>query len=261
MKRTFFIFLICISTFLSAETKIIAHRGFSAKAPENTLRAFKHAIRSGAEYLELDLHKSKDDSIMVIHDKYVDRTSSDGSRGAVAQMTYAELRKVCVGYSDKFGKKYKHAKIPTLKETLSATKGKIKVCIEIKVHDIEKDVMKIINDLNMNNEVIIFSFYYDVLEKIRELDANIPILYLKGKATEETLEQALAISAQAVGIGSRTMITKSYVDHVHKKGLELWQWTVNEPKDMERLLEMDIDGIITNYPDKALGLRKLKAKN
>ena len=176
--------LILLSSFLSAETKIIAHRGFSAKAPENTLIAFKKAIRSGADYFELDVHKTADDSVVVIHDSSIDRVCSNGLSGKIADMSFAETRDVRMGYPKKFGKRFRRASIPTLKEALACAKGKIKVCVEIKVSNVEASVIKTINNLQMNDEVIIFSFDYNVLKNIRELDPVIPILYLRSVVNE-----------------------------------------------------------------------------
>ena len=98
MKR---ILVLCLFVLLTtpaifAQTKIIAHRGFSGIAPENTLASFQKAIESGADYFELDVHKTKDDSLVIIHDGSVDRTSSNGMTGELWKYDYAELTKVKV---------------------------------------------------------------------------------------------------------------------------------------------------------------------
>jgi glycerophosphoryl diester phosphodiesterase len=239
------------STITSAQTKIIAHRGFSGAAPENTLIAFQKAIDIGADYLELDIHRTKDDSIVVIHDKSVNRTSSNNLKGLVAEMTYNELNKVRVGYSKKFKDEYTNEKIPTLIEVLKLARGKIKVCIEIKVYGVEKEVLKIINELDLHDDIIIFSFHYPVLAKIRQLDKNIPTLYLIDKADKFTLDYAKIIKVNAIGVGYRTTITQEFLDSAHKNQLEVWKWTVNDENKMQQLLDLGIDGLITNYPDKA----------
>lgn len=240
-----------------AQTKIIAHRGFSGIAPENTLIAFQKAIDCGADYFELDVHKTIDDSIVVIHDESVKRTSSNDMKGLISEMTYSDLAKVKVGYPKEFGEKYNNEKIPTLRESLELAKGKIKVCIEIKVYGVEKEVIKIVNDLGVNDDVIIFSFYYPVLEKIRELDKNIPIAFLKTKADKKTIDNAIAINANAIGVGPLTKINKEYLEIAHKHDLEVWKWTVNKENKMQELIELGIDGLITNFPDKALEKIKL----
>ena len=256
--------LICVllffTTIVQAQTKVIAHRGFSGVAPENTLAAFQKAIDHQFEYYELDIHKTKDDSLVVIHDASVNRTSSNGMKGKIAEMTYEELSKVRVGYSDKFGDQFKEEKVPTLREALAMSKGKIKVCVEIKVNGVEQEMMDIINDLEMKNEVIIFSFYYQALEKVRALDKDIPILFLVGSANERSIDSAKAINAQAIGAGGGNPITKDYIDKAHKSGIEVWRWTVDDAKTMGELIEVGVDGIISNFPDRIAKLPGGKIK-
>ena len=251
MKSSLSLFLILLSTQLMVgQTKIIAHRGFSGIAPENTLAAFQKAIEGGFEYFELDIHKTKDDSIVVIHDASVDRTSSNGMKGKVSEMTYAELNQVRVGYSSKFSEDFKDEKIATLKEALELAKGKIKVCLEIKVNGAEEQVMNLLNELKMKDDVIIFSFLYPALSKIRQLDKEIPILYLIGSADETTIDYAKVIDAQAIGAGGGNTLTKAFVDQVHANGLEIWRWTVDDENTMKELIGIGVDGIISNFPDR-----------
>lgn len=249
-------FILINASLLMAQTKVIAHRGFSSAAPENTLAAFQMAIDIEADYFELDIHKTKDNKIVCIHDKTTDKTTSNNSSGTISKLTLDELESFKVGYSEKFGEKFNNERIPTLKEALVLAKGKIKVCIEIKVKDVEKEVVQIVNDLEMKEQVIIFSFYYNVLQKIRELDVEIPILYLQGNADKNTVSEALVISAQAIGVGRGTKITEEFVKYIHENDLEIWQWTVNEESDMQILIDFNVDGIITDFPDLARTLLK-----
>jgi len=251
-KLTLVTVLALSSIMVKAQTKIIAHRGFSGITPENTLISFQKAIECGADYFELDIHKTKDDSIVVIHDESIDRTSSNDMKGEIAEMTYSELNAVRVGFSKEFGDKYKNEKIPTLREALELAKGKIKVCIEIKVYDVEKEVLNIVNDLGVNDEVIIFSFYYPVLTKIRELDKNIPTLFLVNNADIMILDSARAIGSNAIGSGNGTAVTREFLDIAHNNGMEVWIWTVNDEDEMQKFIDIGIDGLITNFPDKAL---------
>ncbi|MEQ8338572.1 MAG: glycerophosphodiester phosphodiesterase family protein [Cyclobacteriaceae bacterium] len=255
-KITLILVFTSIVAVTNAQTKIIAHRGFSSIAPENTLLAFRKAIEVGADYFELDVQRSKDNKAMVIHDASIDKTSSDNQTGEVVQMNSAALKNIKVGYSKKFGDKYADEKMPTLKEALEVARGKIKVCIEIKSYGLEQEVLDAVNELEMNDQVIIFSFYYPVLAKIRQLDKKIPILYLISEADEMTVDYAKVIDAKAIGVGSRTDLTKEYIDFAHQQGVEVWQWTVNDEEKMESLMDIGLDGLITDYPDKALALRK-----
>ncbi|MBW6458637.1 MAG: hypothetical protein K0B52_05670, partial [FCB group bacterium] len=231
IKRFFYCLL--LSTFLFVlsfgETKIIAHRGFSSAAPENTLAAFREAIAVGADYFELDVHQSRDGHLMVIHDATINRVASGGEQGKVADMSLRELRRIRVGYPRRFEDRFQRERIPTLRRALRLAKGKIKVCVEIKVEGIEEATMKNIRDLKMEDEVIIFSFNYSVLEKFRELDKDIPLLYLRSVVDSTVIADAAAIKASAIGASRPTKITPGLLQTVHSKGMELWQWTINDP--------------------------------
>ncbi len=200
----------------------------------------------------MDVHKTKNDSIVVIHDSSVDRTGSNDVKGEIAEMNYSDLANFTVGHPMEFGDKYKNEKIPTLREALELAKGKIKVCIEIKVYGAEKEILKIVNDLGVKDDVIIFSFYYPVLAKIRQLDKNIPILFLINKADKMTIDYAKIIESNAIGVGYGTTVTEEYLNFAHKNGIEVWKWTVNEEDEMQQLIDLGLDGLITNFPDKAL---------
>ncbi len=257
--RFIFIVVLVLSSILTnAQTKIIAHRGFFSVAPENTLIAFQKAIECKADYFELDVHKTKNDSIVVIHDSSVDRTSSKDVKGKIAEMNYNDLDTLTVGYPMKFGNKYENEKIPTLREALELAKGKIKVCIEIKVYGAEKEILKIVNDLGVKDDVIIFSFHYPVLAKIRQLDKNIPILFLINKADKMTIDYAKIIGSNAIGVGNGTTVTEEYLNFAHNNGIEVWKWTVNEEHEMQQLIDIGLDGLITNFPDKALKILSTK---
>ncbi len=176
-------------------------------------------------------------------------------------MNYSELAAINVGYSKRFDDKFENEKIPTLREALKLAKGKIKVCIEIKVDDVEEEVLKIVNELGVNDEVIIFAFSYPVLTKIRQLDSEIPILFLKNRADKVTIGSAKDIEASAIGVGSGTTITKEFIEYAHSQGIEVWRYTVDDKDKMKRLIDVGLDGLITNFPDRALKIRTVSERN
>lgn len=256
MQRIIFVGFIAMHlTAIHAQTKIIAHRGFSSIAPENTLVAFQKAIESGAEYFELDIHRSKDNALMVIHDATVDRTSSNSKKGTIAQMSLAEIEKVQVGYLEKFGNTFVHEKIPTLREALELAKGKIKVCLEIKALGVEQQMLTLVEELDMLDEVIVFSFHYEAIAKVRQLNREIPTLYLIGNPDHLTADYAKVIQANAIGVGKDLNISKAFIETVHKQGIEVWMYTINEPEEIKALLNVGLDGLITNFPKRALEIR------
>ena len=237
-----------------AQTKVIAHRGFSEIAPENTMIAFQKAIEIGADYFELDVHQTKDSVLVVIHDNTVNRTSSNHKTGKIIELYLDEIQKVRVGYSEKFDKQFPVEKIPTLKEALQLAKGKIKVCVELKADGIVNEVDKLIRELDMVEEVIIFSFNDKSLSEIKELNPKLKTLLLRNYANLETLDLVKQINADAIGVGYDTHLNEEFVAEAHGKGIEVCHWTVNKEDHMKKLIDLNIDGIITNRPDLALKL-------
>lgn len=233
-------------------TKIVAHRGFSSQFPENTLLAFQKAIEIGANYLELDVHKTKDNFLVVIHDKSVDRTSSSGENGLIAEMTLEEVQNVSVGYSAKFGDQFPNEKVPLLKEVLELAKGKIKVCIEVKKENTEQEILKIIQETEMENEVIVFSFFPSVLQNFKNVDQKIPTLFLVDEFSDEALLKAKEMNCFAIGVGNETVVDVKLIVEIHSKNLEIWQWTIDDEAEIKRLMGLNIDGLITNKPEKAI---------
>lgn len=231
--------------------KIISHRGFSSEFPENTLVAFLKAIEIGADFIELDVHKTKDHKIVVIHDDSVDRTSCNDKKGAISEMNLKDLEEVTVGYSAKFGAKFKNEKIPTLKEVLELAKGKIKVCIEVKVENAEQEILEIIRKTEMENEVILFSFFPSVLQNFKNLNQKIPTLFLVEEFSNEALSNAKEMDCFAIGVGNETLIDENLIHKLHSQNIEIWQWTIDDEEEMQRLMELKVDGLITNKPDKA----------
>ena len=151
MKNSFLLILTFIYSMGQAQTKIIAHRGFSAVAPENTITAFQKAIDIGADYFELDVHVSIEGKPVVIHDATLDKTTSSNSSGKVADMNFRELLNERVGYPAKFGDLYSIETLPSLKQALELAQNKIKVCIEIKVENANEEIYKVITDLEMQD--------------------------------------------------------------------------------------------------------------
>lgn len=246
----------CLSlSSLMAQTPIIvAHRGFSHAAPENTLAAFQAAIDIGAPYFELDVQRSADGVPIVLHDETLDKTSSNGSTGRIDRRTAEELLDESVGYPDKFGTQFADESLPTLDQALSLARNAIRVCVEIKVAGIEQAIVESIRSADMQDEVIIFSFSTQVLEAIHKIDPNLPLLFLKEDATAKDLKRAKRLHAEAIGVGGNTRVDADFVAAAAAEGLEVWCWTVDDPKEMGRLAESGVAAIITNRPDFGLEL-------
>ncbi len=238
---------------------IIAHRGFSAIAPENTLVAQRMAAELGVDLIECDVHRTKDGQIVVMHDATVDRTT-DGS-GALAEMTLAELKALDAGSWK--GPKYAGERVPTLAESLELIGERARLIIEIKAEGIADEVLRVVEECEALDRVVIFSFDYETVCRARELRPELPCLWLTGGAQDPSAAAAAAL-VEKVERGRLTGISPSYAGatdellrQCREKGLWLWTWTLDEPEQMKEAIARRVGAIGTNWPDrlrKVLGL-------
>lgn len=232
-------------------TKIWAHRGASAYAPENTIPAFKLAMEMGADGIELDVHLSADDKIVVIHDEWVGRTT-DG-KGRVADMTCQDLKKLSASnHMEGFEK----ARIPTLKEVYGLVQNSgILVNVEIKCdsiiyYGIWDQLIELEREMNMNGRVIYSSFNHYVLIKIRERDPEAKIAILYDNAMVDPWVYANYLKANAIHPYYRAAINSpGLIKGCKAHNVEVNAWTVNEASVIRELVDAGVDGIITNVPD------------
>lgn len=226
----------------------IAHRGGAGLRPENTLAAFQNAINLGADFIELDLHRSKDGHLVVIHDPEVDYTT-DG-KGKVCELTLAELKQLDAGV--KFSPAYREEKIPTLKEVLQFAKDKISLAIEIKEKGIEQQVLNTVA-AHKNSDIIIISFHPEVIKNFRLLSPKIPtgLLFRESLLPVDYISRSHQVYANILDL-EKGKINYDLIQHCHKNGLLVWTWVVDRPGEMRDLIQMGVDGIATNYPDRLL---------
>jgi len=239
---------------------VIAHRGSSGNAPENTLAAIKLALLEQVDMVEIDVHLSKDGVPVVIHDDTLDRTT-DGF-GKVKNYTIHELKQLNAG--SWFSEKFSNEKIPTLKEVLDLVKDKCQLLIEIKhgseiYPNIEQIVLSQIFNSKAQKDCIIQSFDPQVLHNLFELNAQIEIhklvegkyplfiynLYNRFKTRNKKLNSNL----KAINPCSK-FISKKFIKSIHRNNKKCFTWTVNHETEMLKLIKLQVDGIITNYPNK-----------
>lgn len=230
--------------------KIWAHRGASGYAPENTLEAFRLAAELGADGVELDVQLTRDRIPVVIHDERIDRTS-DGS-GYVESYTLEELRRYNYNRTKP---EYQHVDIPTLREVLELLKPTaLTVNIELKTGvnfypGIERAVVETVKQLGMEDRVIYSSFNHASVLKVKELSpgARTGLLYCDG--TVDMPEYAKRLGVEALHPAVYNMRFPGFVKKCKALGIALHVWTANEPKQIQELLQYDVDAVITNYPD------------
>lgn len=233
-------------------TKVWAHRGASGYAPENTLEAFQMAIEMGADGIELDVQFTKDRQLVVIHDETIDRVS-DG-HGKVVEYTLEELKQFAFNRTHP---EYKGCRIPTLEEVLTLMKPTgMTVNIELKTginfyDGIEDSVLRLVDKLQMQEQVIYSSFNHYSIMKVKELcpDAHVGFLYCDG--TLHMAEYAKENKAEALHPSIHNTQYIDLIPNCKEMGIDLHVWTVNDRKDMERMARLGVDAIITNYPDVA----------
>lgn len=241
------------------DTKIWAHRGASGYAPENTLEAFRMAIEMGVDGIELDVQFTKDRQLVVIHDETIDRVS-DG-HGRVVDYTLEELKQFTF---NKTHPAYQNCRIPTLEEVLTLMKPTgMTVNIELKTgvnfyDGIEDSVLRLVDGLKMQEQVIYSSFNHYSVRKVKELcpDAHVGFLYADG--TLHMAEYARENQAEALHPSVNNTQYTDLIPDCKEMGIALHVWTVNDKNDMERMAELGVDAIITNYPDVAYEVVKGK---
>lgn len=239
----------------------IAHRGASGRghSPENTLSAFREAIKIGVDCVECDVHCTKDGQVVVIHDSTLNRTTD--KKGAVADMVLEEIKKADAG--SWFNKAFSGERIPTLAELLELTKGKVITVIEIKPNNITDKVIREIESASAEGEVLVQSFHPEVVKTAMDINPKIPrALLVNGKlpiirlaSIQELIYQSAQVGAGTLNL-SYSVITPTLVKEVHKRGLNVWAWTVDDELKMKELVDMGVDGITSNYPEKLLMLNK-----
>ncbi|MCK9426615.1 MAG: T9SS type A sorting domain-containing protein [Ignavibacteriaceae bacterium] len=241
------------STNSFAGVKVIAHRGGSYLAPENTAAAWKKAVALKADFFELDILLSSDDSLMIMHDDTVNRTTN-GS-GTVSAMTYAQLRALDAG--SKFNTSFAGEKIPTFSEALYIAKtdpNNIGIVAEIKSTNATAvaKVVKMIQDYGMQTRVIVSSFNLSQLSQVKTLDPTMKV-QLFGTITNFNIDQVANIGGEWVGSGGTT--TQAIIDYAHSKNVLYNAWTINSANAMFPLIKTTIvDGITTDAPDVLIAL-------
>lgn len=221
---------------------IMAHRGASSIAPENTLKAFQKAIELNADYIEFDVYKSKDGEFVIWHDNAF--SQKDGETSFIKDMTLVNLKKIDIGEGETF---------TTLQELIELTKGKIGLNCEIKAQNIGKDIVGILKKENLTETTILSSFIFNELVSIKKLDSTLKLGLILTKDmisprwVTKFCKKAINNNFFAIHPFWRT-INKDIVEFAHSNGLLVNIWTyIYEPikdSDLREVVKMGIDGLI-----------------
>lgn len=214
----------------------VGHRGARAYAPENTLTSFKKALEIGVEAVELDVRKTKDNHLVVIHDADVKRTTN--GEGLVSELTLAQVK----GFSAEGGEK-----ILTLEEALDFLDKKVNVLIELKEVGFEEQVLSIVCKKGLEKNVVITSFLEEALKKVRALNKEIETGLIYAKHSNP-IKAALELKANYLVALYRFMHTAT-VQKAHENGLKVIVWTINTLEEAQEYAKKGVDGIASDKPD------------
>jgi len=234
---------------------IIAHRGSSSTAPENTIAAFRQAIIDRTDAIELDVHLTKDSEVVVIHDERLTRTTN-GS-GFVRKHTLTDIKKLDAG--SWFQNKFAGETILTLEDVFVEYRNKIGINVEIKTESMRRQNMLIVDkcvalieSYNLTKSILVSSFHHPFIKRVKELNPNIPTGLLCSRihpGFKSNVSLALSVGAEYL-ILAGSMVSKRIVDTAHENKLFVGEYTINTGRRAERAHRLGIDAVITNTPDR-----------
>ena len=239
---------------VEGRTRVIAHRGFSGAAPENTLAAIRAAIEIGADMAEIDVTLTSDEEIVVIHDETLDRTT-DGS-GEVFGFTLAEIRQLDAG--SWFDPRFAGERVPTLDEVLTEVDGRILLNVEIKSEAVARGVVAkvaaAIREHGMIEQVVVSSFSPEALQQMHQAAPEIhtAVLYnTKFHQGQDAVEIVTDLDASVFNI-KRQRLSRKMLRRCREHGIPVGLYTVNKPRRLRRLVDKGIDAIFTDHPERLL---------
>jgi glycerophosphoryl diester phosphodiesterase len=245
--------------------RVIAHRGDSAEYPENTMPAFRAAVETRADYIELDVHLTRDGQVVVVHDEGLSRIASDDR--LVVEMTMAELETIDAAFNfapaaDGWLLRGLGIRVPKLEEVLKSWPT-LRFVIEFKPRDpaIADSALEVVRAAGMERRVLFASEHLAPIARARLLAPRIPTNLPAAEIVSfiQTLPSrpyagagdALQIPPEYRGI---KLATREVIAAAHRSGLEVHVWTINDQAEMEEMLSLGVDGIITDYPSRLLAL-------
>ncbi len=216
---------------------VVGHRGAAGVVPENTLKGFRYAIELGVDYVECDVHLTRDGHLVVIHDETVSRTTN--GRGRVRDLDFVIVRSLDAGEGQQ---------IPTLDEVLSTIRGRVRLLCELKGEGVEDAAVDAVLARDMAKDVIFTSFHLDRLARVRERGDDLQIGVIFQDPGEDDLRRAVDLGACSVGIHYRNLCLR-LVDEAHDLGLDVRAWNPDTLREQKAMIALGVDGVSTNRPD------------
>jgi glycerophosphoryl diester phosphodiesterase len=236
---------------LDDHTMIIAHRGASADAPENTLAALELAIKEGADWVEIDVQETREGEVVVIHDSDLKKIGGSGLK--VFEASLAELQSVDIGsWKDP---SFSDQRVPTLQQVLALCKNRIKIVIELKYYGQEKRLEERVADLvetaGMQDQIVVMSLSYAGIQKMKSIRPQ----WMVGLLASVAIGNITRLEADFFAINAN-FANRAFIRQMHRRNLKVMVWTVNDPISMSAMISKGVDGIITDKPGLASTVRK-----
>jgi glycerophosphoryl diester phosphodiesterase len=246
----------------SPRLMVIAHRGNSSVAPENTLPAFQLALDAKADLVELDYYHSSDGVPVVIHDKILDRTTNAEEilgqpKLLVDGLPLADLRKLDVGtwFDDKFA----GTKMPTLLESLDLIQTSSVALVERKAGD-AATLVKLLEEKQLTDRVVVQAFDWSFVAECRRLSPRLALGTLSGKPANSEQIKAAAETGADIIVWDHEKIGRREIAQIHQLGKKVWAYTIDNPQRAKQLIAAGLDGIITNKPAEMMPLRNAERR-
>jgi glycerophosphoryl diester phosphodiesterase len=217
----------------------IGHRGAAGHAPENTLLSIVAALDLRVDLIEVDVRRTSDGSLIILHDKRVDRTMTNG-KGCVSDMTLSDVRRLDAGHGEM---------IPLLDEVLAAVQqGRAGIMLELVEEGIAKDVVECVRASGFSGQVIYASFLHAEMLSIHEIDNSLSTLALLEGIPVNHTSFAREACVTHVGLGFDSARPR-FIQDLHESGHQVFVYTLNNPADIELAISWGVDGIISDHPE------------
>jgi len=225
------------------EVVVIAHRGASAVAPENTLAAVDEALDQGTDFVEIDVQETADGEVVVFHDSDFMKVAQNSLK--LCDATWGDLQGIDIG--SWFDPKFADQRVPHLRDVLAHSTGRAKVTIELKYYghdeDLEQRVIDIVDGMTMADEIVVMSLKYDAVRKMHALRPD----WTVGLLTATAIGDLTHLEADFLAVNA-PLATRGFVRRAHQRDKDVYVWTINDPVQMFRMMNLGVDGIITDEP-------------
>ena len=219
----------------------IGHRGAAGHAPENTIAAIQKGIALGVDFVEIDVRRTADGVLVVLHDRTVNRTTN--GKGQIDCLSLQEVKKLNAGNGEH---------IPTLEEVLKVAGGRAGLVLELKAKGLAHQTVESVHAAGFKDPVIYASFLHDELTHVRRADPEASLMVLFGNLPRGSVASARRYEPSLVGLRHSTA-TRRLVETFHLADLLVFVYTANTPREIERSISVGVDGVISNFPERIVG--------